>query len=42
MQVTVFKAFKQQRNNSAKNVGGVNVVNVCTSSGHALYICQVS
>ena len=25
-------------NNSAKNVGGVNVVNLCTSSGHAL-IC---
>ena len=29
-------------NNSAKNVGGVNVVNLCTSSGHALYLCQVS
>ena len=29
-------------NNSAKNVGGVNVVNFCTSSGHALYLCQVS
>ena len=28
-------------NNSAKNVGGVNVVNLCTSSGHALYLCQV-
>ena len=25
-------------NNSAKNVGGVTVVNLCTSSGHALYI----
>ena len=24
-------------NNSAKNVGGVTVVNLCTSSGHALY-----
>ena len=24
-------------NNSAKNVGGVIVVNLCTSSGHALY-----
>ena len=24
-------------NNSAKNVGGVNVVHLCTSSGHALY-----
>ena len=25
-----------------KNVGGVNGVNFCTSSGHALYLCQVS
>ena len=24
-------------NNSAKNVGGVTVVNLCMSSGHALY-----
>ena len=29
-------------NNFAKNVGGVNVVNLCTSSGHALYLCQIS
>ena len=29
-------------NTSAKNVGGVTVVNLCTSSGHALYLCQVS
>ena len=29
-------------NNSAKNVGGVTVVDLCTSSGHALYLCQVS
>ena len=29
-------------NISAKNEGGVNVVNLCTSSGHALYLCQVS
>ena len=29
-------------NNSAKNVGGVNVLNLCTLSGHALYLCQVS
>ena len=29
-------------NNSAKNLGVVNVVNLCTSSGHALYLCQVS
>ena len=30
-------------NNSAKNVGG-ETVNLCTSSGHALYmyLCQVS
>ena len=28
-------------NNYAKNVGGVNVVNLCTSSGHALYFYQV-
>ena len=29
-------------NNSAKNVDGANVVNLCMSSGHALYLCQVS
>ena len=29
-------------NNSAKNVGGVTVLNLCTSSDHALYLCQVS
>ena len=29
-------------NNSTKNVGGVTVLNLCTSSGHALYLCQVS
>ena len=29
-------------NNSAKNVGGENVLNLCTLSGHALYLCQVS
>ena len=29
-------------NNSAKNEGGVTVVNLCTSSDHALYLCQVS
>ena len=28
-------------NNSAKNVGGVTVVNLCTSSSHALYFYQV-
>ena len=29
-------------NISAKNVGGVTFVYLCTSSGHALYLCQVS
>ena len=29
-------------NNSAKNGGGVRVVNLCTSSDHALHLCQVS
>ena len=29
-------------NNSAKNVAGVTVVNICTSSGHVLYFYQVS
>ena len=29
-------------NNSAKNVGGVIVINLCMLSGHALYLCQVS
>ena len=28
-------------NNSAKNVGGVTVVNPCMSSGHALYFKSV-
>ena len=28
-------------NNSAKKVGGVTVVNLCTLSGHALYFYQV-
>ena len=27
-------------NNSAKNVGGVTLVNLCTSSGHALYFYE--
>ena len=29
-------------NNSSKNVGEVNVVNLCMSSGHALHLCQVT
>ena len=28
-------------NNSAKNAGGATVVNLCTSSGHAIYFYQV-
>ena len=28
-------------NNSAKNVGGVTVINLCKSSSHALYLCQI-
>ena len=28
-------------NNSAKKVGGVTVVDLCTSSSHALYFYQV-
>ena len=28
-------------NNSAKNVGGVTVINLWTSSGHVLYFYQV-
>ena len=38
--ISILKITK--RNNSAKNVGGVNVVNLCMSAGHALYLCQVS
>ena len=38
--ISILKITK--RNNSAKNVGGVTVVNLCTLSGHALYLCQVS
>ena len=29
-------------NKSLKNVGGATVVNLCMSSGNALYLCQVS
>ena len=38
----VIFVFFCRGNNSAKNVGGVTVVNLCLSSGHALYLCQVS
>ena len=29
-------------NKFRKNVGGVTVVNLCKSSDHGLYLCQVS
>ena len=29
-------------NKSTKNVGGVTIVNICTSFGHTLYFYQVS
>ena len=38
-EISILKITKG--NNSAKNVGGVTVVNLCTSSGHALYFYQV-
>ena len=38
--VSILKITK--RNNSIKNVGGATVVNLCMSSGHALYLYQVS
>ena len=40
---TPFLYWKLEKgNNSEKNVGGVNIVNLCKSSGHALYLCQLS
>ena len=38
---TIFIRKITKGNNSAKNVGGVTVVHLCTSSGHALYFYQV-
>ena len=38
---TIFILKITKGNNSAKNVGGVTVVNLCTSSGHALYFYNV-
>ena len=29
-------------NNYAKNVGGVTILNICSLSCHAIYLCQVS
>ena len=37
--ISILKISKM--NNSAENVGGVTVVYLCTSSGHALYFDQV-
>ena len=37
--ISIWKITKG--NNSAKNVGGVTVPYLCTSSGHALYFYQV-
>ena len=40
---TPFLYWKLQRGIiPPKNVGGVNIVYLCTSSGHALYLCQLS
>ena len=38
---TISKLKITMGNNSAKNVGGVTIVNRCTSSGHTLYFYQV-
>ena len=38
---TIFIPKISKGNNSAKNVGGMTVINLCTSSGHALYFYQV-
>ena len=39
--ISILKITKGNTCNSAKNVGGVTIVNLCTSSGHALYFYQV-
>ena len=36
--ISILKVTKG--NKSAKNVGGLTVFNLCTSSGHALYFYQ--
>ena len=38
--ISILKITKE--NNAAKNVDGINLFNLCMSSGHALYLCQVS
>ena len=37
--ISILKIIK--RNYSAKNVGGVTVLDLCTSSSHTLYFYQV-
>ena len=39
---TRFRTKISKGNNSAKNVGGVTVINLCTSSDRALHLYQVS
>ena len=39
---TIYTLKITKGNNYAKNIGGVTVFNLCTSSGHALYFYQVS
>ena len=39
---TIFSLKITKGNNSGKNAGGATVVKLCTSSGHALYLCQLS
>ena len=39
---TRFLYGKLQRGIIPQKVGAVNVINLCTLSGHALYLCQVS
>ena len=38
---TQFLYDKIQREKFRKNAAEASVVNLCTSSGHALYLCQV-
>ena len=40
--ISIRKITKENNSAKNKNVGGINVVNLCTSSGHALYFYQVS
>ena len=40
--IKVILILKVTKVKNPKNVGGVTVVNLCMSSGHGLYLCQVS